>query len=284
MSRAPLPVPVALWRRLFAEFLGSAFLAAVVIGSGIAAQRLSPGQTGLELLENAAATAAGLFAIILMFGPVSGGHFNPVVSFVDAFFGGLSWREAAAYLPAQVAGCTAGAVAANLMFALPAVSISAKHRATPAHFLSEVIATLGLLLVIFALARSGRSRAAPAAVGAYIGAAYFFTSSTSFANPAITIGRMFSATFAGIAPSSAPPFIAAQILGGVLAAGVIKALYPAITPAEAADIIVPHHGDAGRAPARAGHDGAPPIRGPAARPGPVSVSRQPEGALPCTWS
>ena len=164
----------------------------MVIGSGIAAQRLSPGQTGLELLENAAATAAGLFAIILMFGPVSGGHFNPVVSFVDAAFGGLSWREAAAYLPAQVAGCIAGAVAANLMFALPAVTISAKHRATPAHFLSEVIATLGLLLVIFALARSGRSRSAPAAVGAYIGAAYWFTSSTSFANPAITIGRMFS--------------------------------------------------------------------------------------------
>ena len=122
---------VLLWRRLTAEFVGSAFLAAVVIGSGIAAQRLSPGQTGLELLENAAATAAGLFAIILMFGPVSGGHFNPVVSFVDAFFGGLSWRDAAAYLPAQVAGCIAGAVAANLMFALPAVTISGKHRATP---------------------------------------------------------------------------------------------------------------------------------------------------------
>ena len=250
--------PVLLWRRLLAEFLGSAFLAAVVIGSGIAAQRLSPGQTGLELLENAAATAAGLFAIILMFGPVSGGHFNPVVSFVDAFFGGLSWRDAAAYLPAQVAGCIAGAVAANLMFALPAVSISAKHRATPAHFLSEVIATLGLLLVIFALARSGRSRSAPAAVGAYIGAAYFFTSSTSFANPAITIGRMFSDTFAGIAPSSVPSFIAAQVIGGILAVGVIKVLYPAITPAEAADIIVPHHGDAGRAPARAAHDGASP--------------------------
>ena len=200
MSRAPLPVPVALWRRLFAELLGSGFLAAVVVGSGIAAQRLSPGETGLELLENAAATAAGLFAIILMFGPVSGGHFNPVVSFVDAAFGGLSWRDAAAYLPAQVAGCIGGAVLANLMFALPAVSISAKHRATPAHFLSEVIATLGLIVVIFALARSGRSRSAPAAVGAYIGAAYFFTSSTSFANPAITIGRMFSDTFAGIAP------------------------------------------------------------------------------------
>ena len=157
---------VRLWRRLLAELLGSAFLAAVVIGSGIAAQRLSPGGTGLELLENAAATAAGLFAIILMFGPVSGGHFNPVVSFVDAAFGGLSWWDAAAYLPVQVAGCIGGAVIANLMFALPAVSISTKHRASAAHFLSEVIATLGLLLVIFALARSGRSRSAPAAVGA----------------------------------------------------------------------------------------------------------------------
>jgi glycerol uptake facilitator-like aquaporin len=217
---------VALWRRLLAELLGSAFLAAVVIGSGIAAQRYSPGATGLELLENAAATAAGLFAIILMFGPVSGGHFNPVVSFVDAAFGGLSWRDAAAYLPAQVAGCTGGAVVANLMFALPAVSISARHRATPAHFLAEIVATLGLMLVIFALARSGRSRATPAAVGGYIGAAYFFTSSTSFANPAIAVGRMFSDTFAGIAPSSVPAFAAAQILGGALALVVIRALYP----------------------------------------------------------
>jgi glycerol uptake facilitator-like aquaporin len=250
--------PVPLWRRLTAEFLGSAFLAAVVIGSGIAAQRLSPGQTGLELLENAAVTAAGLFAIILMFGPVSGGHFNPVVSFVDAAFGGLSWRNAAAYLPAQVAGCTAGAVAANVMFALPAVTISTKHRASAAHFLSEVIATLGLLLVIFALARSGRARTAPAAVGAYIGAAYWFTSSTSFANPAITVGRMFSDTFAGIAPSSVLPFIAAQILGGILAAGLIKVLYPAITPADAADIIVPHDERAARATARTGYDGASP--------------------------
>jgi arsenate reductase len=230
--------PVKLWRRLTAEFLGSAFLAAVVIGSGIAAQRLSPGQTGLELLENAAATAAGLFAIILMFGPVSGGHFNPVVSFVDAAFGGLSWRDAAAYLPVQVAGCIGGAVIANLMFALPAVSISTKHRATPAHFLSEIVATLGLILVIFALARSGRSRAIPAAVGAYIGAAYFFTSSTSFANPAITVGRMFSDTFAGIAPASAPVFIAAQVIGGVLAVWVVMILYPHVTRAEATDVVV----------------------------------------------
>jgi glycerol uptake facilitator-like aquaporin len=231
---------VALWRRLAAEFLGSAFLAALVIGSGIAAQHLSPGDTGLELLENAAATAAGLFAIILMFGPVSGGHFNPVVSFVDAAFRGVSWRDAAAYLPAQVAGCIAGAIAANVMFSLPAVSISVKQRASGAHFLSEIIATLGLILVIFALARSGRSRVTPAAVGAYIGAAYFFTSSASFANPAITIGRMFSNTFAGIAPSSAPSFIGAQIAGGVIAVGLVRILYPGITPAEAAKVTVPH--------------------------------------------
>ena len=263
--------PVLLWRRLLAEFLGSAFLAAVVIGSGIAAQRLSPGQTGLQLLENAAATAAGLYAIILMFGPVSGGHFNPVVSFADAGFGGLSWREAAAYLPSQVAGCIAGAVAANLMFALPVATISAKHRASPAHFLSEVIATAGLLLVIFALARSGRGRSAPAAVGAYIGAAYWFTSSTSFANPAITIGRMFSDTFAGIAPSSVPSFIAAQVLGGILAAGIIKTLYPAITPADAADIIVPHHGETGRAPASAAHHSAS-LSADGRPPGPASLT------------
>lgn len=249
---------IALWRRLTAEFLGSAFLAALVIGSGIAAQRLSPGDTGLELLENAAATAAGLFAIILMFGPVSGGHFNPVVSFVDAAFGGVSWRAAAAYLPAQVAGCIVGAIAANLMFALPAISISEKHRASAGHFLAEIIATLGLLLVIFALARSGRSRATPAAVGAYIGAAYFFTSSASFANPAITIGRMFSDTFAGIAPSSAPVYIGAQVVGGILAIGLVRLLYPGMTPAEAADVAVPHDraGYAARPHSSTASDGA----------------------------
>jgi arsenate reductase len=230
----------ALWRRLVAEFLGSALLAAVVIGSGIAAQRLSPGNTGLQLLENAAATAAGLFAIILMFGPVSGGHFNPVVSFVDAAFGGLSWRDAFSYLPVQVVGCVVGAVVANVMFSLPAAELSTKHRASPAHFLSEVVATLGLLLVIFALARSGRSRSTPAAVGAYIGAAYLFTSSTSFANPAITVGRMFSNTFAGIAPVSVPSFVAAQVVGGVVALGLIFVLYPKLSREEAGDILVPH--------------------------------------------
>jgi glycerol uptake facilitator-like aquaporin len=229
------------WRRLLAELLGSMFLAAVVIGSGIAAQQLSPGNTGLQLFENAAATAAGLFAIILMFGPVSGGQFNPVVSFVDAAFGGLSWRDALCYLPVQVAGCIAGAMVANVMFAEPVISISTRHRASGPHFLSEIVATLGLLLVIFALARSGRSRTAPAAVGAYIGAAYFFTSSTSFANPAITVGRMFSNSFAGIAPSSAPVFIAAQVVGAGVGVLIIKALYPDVTPAEASDVVFPHH-------------------------------------------
>lgn len=237
MSEAPL------WRRLLAEYLGSAFLAAIVIGSGIAAQTLSPSDVGLQLLENAAATAVGLFAIILMFGPISGAHFNPVVSFVDAGFGGLSWRDAAAYLPAQIAGCITGAWLANAMFAKALFEISTKHRASGPHWLSEVIATIGLLLVIFALVRSDRVHLAPAAVGAYIGAAYFFTSSTSFANPAITVGRMFSNTFAGIAPSSAPSFISAQVVGAVLAFGLIKLLYPGITSAEASDIIVAHHSD-----------------------------------------
>ena len=227
-------------RRLLAEFLGSAFLAALVIGSGIAAQTLSPGDVGLQLFENAAATAAGLFAIILMFGPISGGHFNPVVSLTDARFRGISWRDALAYAPAQIGGCIAGAVVANLMFELAAISISTHHRASPAHDFSEVIATAGLILVIFALARTRRSHIAPAAVGAYIGAAYFFTSSASFANPAITVGRMFSNSFAGIAPASAPSFIAAQLVGGLVAVVALFALYPQVTPAQAADVVVPH--------------------------------------------
>ena len=220
----------ALGRRLLAELLGSAFLAAIVIGSGIAAQRLSPGNVGLQLFENSAATAAGLFAIILMFGPVSGGHFNPVVSLVDASFGGLSWRDALAYVPVQVIGCILGAITANAMFALSAISISTKHRATSAHLFAEVIATLGLVLVIFSLARTRRGNMAPAAVGAYIGAAYWFTSSTSFANPAISVGRMFSNTFAGIAPASVPGFVIAQLIGGAVAIGVVRVLYPTSRP------------------------------------------------------
>jgi arsenate reductase len=237
MTKTAMP---PLRRRLLAELLGSAFLGALVVGSGIAAQKLSPTDVGLQLLENAAATGAGLFAIILMFGPVSGGHFNPVVSLADASFGGMRWREALAYLPAQVGGCVLGAIAANAMFALAAVSISTKHRASSAHLLAEAIATAGLLLVIFSLARTRRGASAPAAVGAYIGAAYFFTSSTSFANPAISVGRMFSNTFAGIAPPSVPGFVIAQLIGGCAAILALRALYPEVTPADAARVVLPH--------------------------------------------
>ncbi len=231
---------IALWRRLMAEYLGSLLLATVVIGSGIMAQTLSHGAAGLELFENTAATGAGLFAIILMFGAVSGAHLNPVISLVDAALGGISWRHAAAYLPAQVAGCISGAVLANVMFALRAVSISTHTRASGPHQLSEVVATAGLLLVIFALARTGRSKSTPGAVGAYIAAAYFFTSSTSFANPAIAIGRMFSNTFAGIAPSSVPPFVGAEIVGGIVGFTLIRVLYPGFTSEKAQDVVVPH--------------------------------------------
>ena len=237
-------------RALLAEYLGSALLAALVIGSGIAAQRLSPNAIGLELLENAAATAAGLYAIILMFGPVSGGHFNPVVSLADASFGGIGWRTAAAYVPAQVAGCISGAILANGMFAVAAVSISSHHRASPAHLLGEIVATAGLVVLIFSLAHTRRATTTPAAVGAYIGAAYFFTSSASFANPAISIGRLFSNTFAGIAPASVPGFAVAQLLGAAAAVLLVRTLYPDVTAADAAQVIVPHA------------DGHPPQPGP----------------------
>lgn len=232
---------VALWRRVGAELLGSALLAALVIGSGIAAQQLSPGNVGLELLENALATGAGLTAIILIFASVSGAHYNPVVTLVDAKLGGISWRNAAAYVPAQVAGCVAGALLANAMFSLPVVSISTHQRVSGPHLLSEVVATVGLLLVIFSLARTGRSAITPAAVGLYITAAYLFTSSTSFANPAITVGRMLSDSFAGIAPASAPGFIAAQLVGGLLGLGLISAFFPGLTPAQAERILTPSY-------------------------------------------
>lgn len=217
-------------RRLGAEFLGSALLAALVIGSGIAAQRLSPSDTGLQLLENALATALGLPVLILVLAPVSGAHFNPVVSLVDSASGLRSWRDTLLYIPAQIIGCIAGAILANLMFGEPAVTISTTDRLTPAHFLSEVVATAGLILVIFALARSGRANLTPVAVGAYIGAAYFFTSSSSFANPAITIGRMFSDTFAGIAPGSAPGFVAAQLVGAGVGFLLVRSLFPTARP------------------------------------------------------
>ncbi|MCY7412145.1 MAG: aquaporin family protein [Salinibacterium sp.] len=213
-------------RSLAAEFLGSALLATVVVGSGIAAERLSPNDTGLQLLENAFATALALPVLILVFASLSGAHFNPVVSLVDAGLGGRSWRAIGGYIPAQILGCIGGVMLANLMFDAPAVSWSTTDRLTPAHFLAEIVATAGLVLVIFALARSGRHSAIAPAVGAYIGAAYFFTSSSSFANPAITIGRMFSDSFAGIAPTSAPGFIAAQLIGGVLGFALVRWLYP----------------------------------------------------------
>jgi arsenate reductase len=245
---------VGLRRRLFAELIGSAFLGALVIGSGIAAQRLSPGQPGLELLECAAVVGAGLYAIILMIGPVSGGHVNPIVSLVDASFGGLSWRDAFAYIPAQIAGVAGGAIVANAMFAQSAVSISTKHRASGGHLLAEVVATLGLLLVIFSLARTRRAASAPAAVGAYIAAACFFTSSSVCANPALAVGRMFSNSFAGFAPASVPGFVAAQIVGALLAIGVLRILYPDVTPQDAAQVLMPH---AGRRAARHSGDALP---------------------------
>jgi len=238
-----MTTPPPLARRLLAELLGSALPVAVVIGSGIAAQQLSPSDVDLELLENAAATTAGLFAIILMFGPISGGHFNPVVSFVDAAFGGISRRDALAYLPALITGCVFGAMLANAMLAKAAVTISTHHRASPAHLLAEIVATVGLLLVIFSLARTRRGASAPAAVGAYIGAAYGFANSTSFANPAITVGRMFSDTFAGIAPASAPGFLIAQPLGDCLAVLAIRGLYPHVTASDAAEVVIPHPND-----------------------------------------
>lgn len=217
---------IAVARRLTAEFVGSALLAALVIGSGIAAQSLSPNDVGSQLLENAFATALGLPVLILMFGPISGAHFNPVVSLVDSASGLRAWKDTALYIPTQIVGCILGAMLANLMFGRAPVSISTTDRMTGPHFLAEVVATAGLILIIFALARSDRASLAPAAVGAYIGAAYFFTSSSSFANPAITIGRMFSDTFAGIAPTSAPGFIAAQLIGAALAFALLKWLYP----------------------------------------------------------
>ncbi len=208
------------------EFVGSALLTTVVVGSGIAAEQLS-NDVGLQLLENALVTALGLTVLILVFAPVSGAHFNPVVSLVDALLGTRSWRDVARYVPAQITGCIAGVMLANLMFGLDAVSWSTTDRATWPHLLAEVVATAGLVLVIFALVRTGRAALAAPAVGAYIGAAYFFTSSTSFANPAITIARMFSDTFAGIAPTSAPPYLAAQLVGGLIGWLAVRAFFPA---------------------------------------------------------
>lgn len=213
-------------RRLLAEFLGTLLLTAVVVGSGIAAQSLSPGDVGLELTENAIATALGLGVIILVLAPISGAHLNPVISLIDALMGRRPWRDALAYIPTQVVGCTIGAILANVLFGETAVTISTTDRLTPAHFASEIVATAGLVLVIFLLARQELERFAPIAVGAYIGGAFLFTSSTSFANPAITIGRMFSNTLAGIAPGSVLGFIGAQAIGGAIGYVLVRALTP----------------------------------------------------------
>jgi glycerol uptake facilitator-like aquaporin len=224
-------VSAALWRRLVAEFTGTALLVTVVVGSGIAAAKLSAHDVGLQLLENSIATGLGLTILILIFGPVSGGHFNPVVSVADWWLGrrtgeGLSWRDLSGYLPAQIAGGVAGSVLANLMYHLPAVSASTTVRAGSHLLLGEVVATAGLVVLIFALVRSGRVGIVAPAVGGYIAAAYWFTSSTSFANPAVTVGRAFTDTFAGIAPGSVPGFVLAQAVGGIVGLALLTVLYP----------------------------------------------------------
>jgi glycerol uptake facilitator-like aquaporin len=231
-------------RPLVAEFVGTALLVTVVVGSGIAAAQLSPSDVGLQLLENSIATALGLGVLILLFGPVSGAHFNPVVSAADWLLGrradsGLTGGSVAAYAAAQLAGGITGAVLANVMFDRAAIEISTKDRFTTGHLVGEVVATAGLIALIFALARTGRAALSAAAVGAYIGAAYWFTSSTSFANPAVTVGRMFSDTFAGIAPTSVLPFIAAQCVGALIGLALVVILYP--DAAKTADrAVIPH--------------------------------------------
>ncbi|WP_370670648.1 aquaporin [Microbacterium oleivorans] len=217
-------------RRLLAELLGTGMLVTVVVGSGIAAQRLSPNDVGVQLLENSFATALGLAALILMLGPVSGAHFNPVVSIVDWALsrrgpGARSSADLGAYIAAQVTGGIAGAFLAGVMFDV-APAFSTHQRATLGHLVGEVVATAGLVLLIFALARTTTVAVTAAAVGAYIGAAYWFTSSTSFANPAVTIARVFTDTFAGIAPASVMPFIAAQLVGAAAGLALLLVLYP----------------------------------------------------------
>lgn len=213
-------------RRLTAEAFGTAFLIIAVIGSGIMASRLSPDDVGIQLLENAAATAGALIGLILMLGAVSGAHFNPAVTLVDRLLGSISTSDAVLYAIAQTIGGCIGAVAANVMFELPAFELATTTRSSGALWLSEVIATIGLLLVIQGCVRTGRANAVPYAVGVWIGGAYWFTSSTSFANPAVTVARMLSDSFAGIAPASAPMFIAMQVIGAVLAYGLVRLFYP----------------------------------------------------------
>ena len=237
MHTASLP------RRAIGELVGTALLVTVVVGSGIMATDLT-GDVGLQLLANSLATAFGLAVIILVVGPVSGAHLNPVVSLADWWLGrragrGLSPTDLGTYVLAQVVGGIVGAILANLMFDLAAVSWSETVRDRPNLWLGEVVATAGLILLIFALARTGKSAVTPAAVGAYIGAAYWFTSSTSFANPAVTVGRAFTDTFTGIAPASVPAFVVAQVVGLAAGLGLLLVLYPHAARA-ADDIVVPH--------------------------------------------
>ena len=234
----------ALGRRLLAELVGTALLVAVVVGSGIAAQQLSPDDVGLQLLENSTATVLGLAVLILMLGPVSGAHFNPVVSGADWLLGrrrgtGMSGTDLAAYAVAQTTGALAGAVLANTMFDLAPLQISTHDRITVGHLVGEIVATAGLVALIFTLARTGRAALSAGAVGAYIGAAYWFTSSTSFANPAVTVGRVLSNTFAGIAPGSVAGYVGAQVVGAGVGLALVLALYPDAADS-VDDVVVPH--------------------------------------------
>ncbi|MDH4147776.1 MAG: aquaporin family protein [Acidimicrobiia bacterium] len=228
-------MPAVELRRFVAEFVGTALLLAAVVGSGIMAESLST-DVGLQLLQNAFATAGVLVALILALGPASGAHFNPAVTLADRVFGGIDTPTALAYVLAQVSGGIVGVVLANLMFDLDPVTWSTKDRSAAHLVLAEAVATFGLLVVIFGVVRSGRSSVAAFAVGGYIAGAYYFTSSTSFANPAVTVARTFSDTFAGIEPASAPGFVAAQLVGTAAAIGVIRVLYPRID--EVADRVV----------------------------------------------
>lgn len=235
-------MPAELLRRGAAELVGTLLLVTAVVGSGIAATRLTD-DAALQLLVNAVATAGALVAVILAVGPVSGAHLNPVVTLVDRVLGGLTWTETAAYAVAQVIGACIGAVLANLMYALPAVELSSRDRSGAGLLLAEVVATAGLLLVVFGVVRSGRASVAPFAVAAYIGSAYFTTSSTSFANPAVTVGRTLSDSFAGISPGSAPAFVAMQVLGAGVGLGLILLLHPAVPAGRA---VLPHEAEGAR--------------------------------------
>jgi len=212
-------------RPALAELVGTLLLVTAVVGSGIAAERLTD-DDGVRLLVNAFATAGALVAVLLALGAVSGAHLNPAVTAADAALGRRPWADLLTYVPAQVIGACGGAVLANLMFGVPAVALSTHDRAGAGTFLAEVVATAGLVLVVFGVVRSGRAASAPYAVAAYIAGAYFFTASTSFANPAVTIGRMLSDTFAGIAPGSVAAFVAAQAIGAAAGTGLVHVLYP----------------------------------------------------------